>query len=504
VTEGAPDFSLIPNLQTLNERFVNPPESALAIQGKGDTLEAQAVHYLAKNLTQGSDESFSGHLAYDGDNEIFYAVTTWDGGSSGALVTFTLGEPDLTYLRTDLGPTPYQHLSFDENAEFLYARKSDTTLVKLNPDGGTEVTTITPSLSGSTIADIHGLAYNRGDKKHVIMLEDDVGNFIIGIIDMATGTVSDSTTLGAGTAYGGLFYQQGLIWSNYGTGPGNFKSFIPYEFSTNPHDIEVVSVHWISDFTSDKNSYKIFTTRANLLLVGALVGVVKIASGSTDLATLEATLTNIESSIQELEEALNSVGTDQIRTDVISSALPTGAATESTLATLATETTLSSVDGKVATAANQSTIQTKLDTLETTLTQLEEALNSVGTDKLLVDLVTTPLAVNANQAGTWDLADITGTVSLPTGAATESTLATLATETTLSSIDTQLGSQATAANQSTIQGKLDTLEATLTNLEKALVSVATDALIARAYGIDGATQRQIKVNASGELVVALE
>ncbi len=42
--------------------------------------------------------------------------------------------------------------------------------------------------------------------------------------------------------------------------------------------------------------------------------------------------------------------------------------------------------------------------------------------------------VTAGQAGTWNINDITGVVSLPTGAATESTLSTLATEATLDTL----------------------------------------------------------------------
>jgi len=68
--------------------------------------------------------------------------------------------------------------------------------------------------------------------------------------------------------------------------------------------------------------------------------------------------------------------------DVLSSALPTGAATESTLAT---------IDGKI-TACDTGSI--------------------AGT-------------VTANQGGTWNINNISGTISLPTGAATESTLSTI-------------------------------------------------------------------------------
>ena len=104
--------------------------------------------------------------------------------------------------------------------------------------------------------------------------------------------------------------------------------------------------------------------------------------------------------------------------------LPTGAATEATLATIAaidfaTETTLSALNTKIPSGL------------------------TVTSNRLLVDGsgVTQPVSgtVAATQSGVWNITNISGTISLPTGAATESTLSTIAgldfaTETTLASI----------------------------------------------------------------------
>ena len=95
--------------------------------------------------------------------------------------------------------------------------------------------------------------------------------------------------------------------------------------------------------------------------------------------------------------------------------LPTGAATESTLSTL---------NGKV-TACNTGAI--------TISTALPAGNNNIGD----VDVLTLPnvtLASQANpftsaipvsQSGTWNINNVSGTISLPTGAATETTLSTL-------------------------------------------------------------------------------
>lgn len=119
--------------------------------------------------------------------------------------------------------------------------------------------------------------------------------------------------------------------------------------------------------------------------------------------------------------------------------LPTGAATETTLAAKATESTLQNIDSKI-TACNTNSV--------TIGTQLPSGTNNIGD----VDVLTLPnvtlasqtnpftsaIAVSDNggsitvdgtiaatQSGTWDITNISGTVSLPTGAATESTLSTL-------------------------------------------------------------------------------
>lgn len=89
--------------------------------------------------------------------------------------------------------------------------------------------------------------------------------------------------------------------------------------------------------------------------------------------------------------ALNgAISGSEVQVDVVTSALPSGAASETTLAALLTE------------------LQAKLESGEA------------------VELGATTLAaletINAAQSGTWNITNVSGTVSLPTGAATEATL----------------------------------------------------------------------------------
>ena len=73
----------------------------------------------------------------------------------------------------------------------------------------------------------------------------------------------------------------------------------------------------------------------------------------------------------------------------------------------------------------------------------------------------------ATQSGAWNITNITGTVSLPTGAATSALQTT--GNSSLGSIDTKLSSQATAANQTTGNSSLASI------LAKIIAAPATEA-----------------------------
>lgn len=83
----------------------------------------------------------------------------------------------------------------------------------------------------------------------------------------------------------------------------------------------------------------------------------------------------------------------------------------------------------------------------------------------------------ATQSGTWNLTNITGTVSLPTGAATSALQST--GNTSLGSIDTKLSSQATAANQTTGNASLASL---VTALAPTPASAVTGTFVATGNG----------------------
>lgn len=110
-----------------------------------------------------------------------------------------------------------------------------------------------------------------------------------------------------------------------------------------------------------------------------------------------------EATLADLNSKVVAVDTDNVT--VVSSALPTGAATEATVATLATEATLASIDGKTP-----------------ALGQAAKAASVPVT--LASDSDTLPVSV--------------ASLPLPTGAATEATLATRASEATLAALDAKV------------------------------------------------------------------
>lgn len=104
---------------------------------------------------------------------------------------------------------------------------------------------------------------------------------------------------------------------------------------------------------------------------------------------------------------------------VSSSALPTGAATEATLAALAaedfaTQTTLAAVNAKLVSGTDIGDV-TINNAAGAAAVNIQDGGNSITIDG----------SVAANQSGTWNVTNVSGTVSLPTGAATAANQATI-------------------------------------------------------------------------------
>lgn len=194
---------------------------------------------------------------------------------------------------------------------------------------------------------------------------------------------------------------------------------------------------------------------------GALPAEVKVVGGYDGLAV----------------QAIHTDASGDLQIDVLSSALPTGAATEASLASVdgklpalsggrvpvdgsgvtqpvsaaslplpmgaATEATLSALDAKV-TAVNTGAVVVSSSALptgaatEATLSTLNGKVPSQGQAAMAasvpVVIASNQTAVPASQSGTWNIADVTGTVSLPTGAATSANQSTA--NTSLSNLET--------------------------------------------------------------------
>lgn len=213
-----------------------------------------------------------------------------------------------------------------------------------------------------------------------------------------------------------------------------------------------------------------------------------LASVLADTATIDSQTLAIKTAVEIID---NIVAGAEAQVDVITSALPTGAATEATLATLATQATLASVLADTATIDSQTlAIQAAVELID----------NIVAGGEAQVDVITEPATAADGALGLpatlkviagWDGTNVQAfsldasgnaqvdilTSALPTGAATEATLATLATQATLASV---LADTATIDTQTlAIQTAVEVLDNIVAGNE-AQVDVVTSALPAGA------------------------
>lgn len=153
----------------------------------------------------------------------------------------------------------------------------------------------------------------------------------------------------------------------------------------------LTSIHRLKDNASADRSAQI--TKSAIIAQRA-------GGGSTDFIVVEADPGgNLKTVLGDsIPAGTNNIGD----VDVVSSALPSGAATEATLATRASEATLSTADGRLA------TIDSVLDSIK-------------DTDG--IKRINDPLPAGTNNIGDVDVVSS----ALPNGAATEATLATRAT-----------------------------------------------------------------------------
>lgn len=127
------------------------------------------------------------------------------------------------------------------------------------------------------------------------------------------------------------------------------------------------------------------------------------STGNTSLSTIESDTGSIDGKLPTIGQnnAANSVSVVLASNGTLP--LPSGAATEATLAT---------ISGQLPSTVGQKTMAASL----------------------AVVLASNQTAIPVSQSGTWNITNISGTISLPTGAATETSVASTATNTTTSNI----------------------------------------------------------------------
>lgn len=256
--------------------------------------------------------------------------------------------------------------------------------------------------------------------------------------------------------------------------------------------------------------------------INNISGTISLPTG----AATEATLADVEAKTAQLTFAATRLLVDGSGvTQPISASslpLPTGAsteatlsnfrtdfnavdfATEATLATRASETTLSGfrTDFNAVDFATETTllaVNTNLDqfsftggSVDSNITNATLAVTQSGawSTGRTWTLASGTDSVSAVQSGTWNINDVSGTISLPTGASTSSNQTNGSQKTQIvDGSGNVIGSTANALDVNIKSGV--TLEVNLDN--------ANDDVLA--YGFDGATNRAIKTDAAGELQV---
>ena len=241
------------------------------------------------------------------------------------------------------------------------------------------------------------------------------------------------------------------------------------------------------------------TTLRTAAQIGNATGAASFGSGADSAQTLRVTLsTRAETATTPLSVRLtdgaafltnlpvSQSGTWNLNNISGTISLPTGAATDSTLSGMSAK--LPAALGQtnmagslsVAIASNQSA----LTVAQATAASLNATVVGTGT-----------FAVQATQAGTWNLNNISGTISLPTGAATESTLSTLSgkvandfgASTGAVRTAAQLGNATGAAAFGTGASSAQTLRVVLADESKPQVGLGPVAVITRTYSSSNVT-----------------
>ena len=304
---------------------------------------------------------------------------------------------------------------------------------------------------GSTQLRTVPLGYDRSNGKAVSFLTDADGHQQVDAVDV---TAKLDTFAGAGNNNIGEGSSKLQIY-NYGrdVSAGNFKPMV-----VNSSAEQIVALSAVDNAVLD-------TIATNTANINVNVGDVEV--NTNDLEVLGAThstlLTNIDSVLDTIKldsaaiktsvELLdNAVSGSELQVDIVSSALPSGGATAANQSTL-----IGHVDG----------VEGKLDTLETTLTAIE-------TDQAALEVLHT--ATNSKLDTIDNVLDTIKTDSAAIKTAVEILDNTVSgSELQVDIVSSALPSgAATAANQSTLIGHVDGVEGKLDTLETTLTAIETD------------------------------
>jgi len=243
----------------------------------------------------------------------------------------------------------------------------------------------------------------------------------------------------------------------------------------------------------------IFTYPSQTLSITGVATEVTLSAINTKVAT--------ETTLAALNAKVTAVNTGAVT--VAASALPSGASTEATLSALNAKVT--AVDtGAVTVAASAlptgAATETTLSGLNTkvpsNLTVKAASTAAIATDPSLVVALSPNTVPAVTQSGTWNITNVSGTVSLPTGAATSANQST--TNTNLTTINTSIGtsntSLSTIATNTAFLGIVDVLDTPLFDASSTNIPASASSPLQVVATLAAAVKRIQSVEDIGEFI----
>ena len=235
--------SLITVMNTLSDRYVNPRESFLAVQGATEEFELKPIVIYPKSKVNSYKETFA-FVVYDPTNEIFYGMTYWMVGIGLNFALYTFNETDSTMTQIWIhmgagGLVVLWDMAFDTSTSKLYVVKGDETvwgtgvaydIFEISTTDGSFVAGTGIDLNHPTVNvdDVYQANFSPTDNKWYALIDGRALGTVFCSFDISTGLIDDyvSITDLAGVPES-LFFCRGYV-TIYDNAADTLKFYVPF------------------------------------------------------------------------------------------------------------------------------------------------------------------------------------------------------------------------------------------------------------------------------------